>query len=75
MYQVNIEEAKTNLPDLIDAAVNGEEVIIAKDEQCLVKLVPVSRAKSRPQFGSAKGLITMSEDFEEPLEDFEEYVR
>lgn len=75
MHQVNIEEAKTHLPDLIDAAVNGEEVIIAKDEQHLVKLVPVARANSRPQFGSAKGLITMSDDFDEPLEDFAEYTR
>jgi antitoxin (DNA-binding transcriptional repressor) of toxin-antitoxin stability system len=75
MHQVDIEEAKTHLPDLIDAAVNGEEVIIAKDEQRLVKLVPVARAKPRPQFGSAKGLITMSDDFDEPLEDFAEYMR
>ena len=75
MHQVNIEEAKTHLPDLIDAAVNGEEVIIAKDEQRLVKLVPVARAKPCPQFGSAKGLITMSDDFDEPLEDFAEYMR
>lgn len=75
MHQVSIEEAKTSLPDLIDAAVNGEEVVIAKDEQHLVRLVPVPRKKSRPQFGSAKGLITMSGGFEEPLEDFEEYMR
>ncbi len=27
----------------------------------------------RPQFGSARGLITISEDFDEPLEDFEKY--
>ncbi len=65
-----------HLSDLIDAAVNGEEVVIAKDEQHLVKLMPVSRVNaSRPQFGSAKGLITMSDDFDEPLEDFEEYMR
>lgn len=75
MHQVNIEEAKTHLPDLIDAAIKGEEVVIAKDEQHPVKLVPVSRAKPRPQFGSAKGLITMSDDFDEPLEDFAEYMR
>jgi antitoxin (DNA-binding transcriptional repressor) of toxin-antitoxin stability system len=75
MHQVNIEEAKTHLLDLIDAAVNGEEVVIAKDEQHLVKLVPVSRARPRPQFGSAKGLITMADDFDEPLEDFAEYMR
>lgn len=75
MHQVSIEEAKTSLPDLIDAAVNGEEVVIAKDEQHLVRLVPVPRTKSCPRFGSAKGLITMLGDFEEPLEDFEEYMR
>jgi antitoxin (DNA-binding transcriptional repressor) of toxin-antitoxin stability system len=75
MHQVNIEDAKTQLPELIDAAVNGEEVVIAKDEQHIVKLVPIAQAKSRPQFGSAKGLITMSDDFDAPLEDFEEYIK
>ena len=75
MYQVNIDEAKIHLPDLIDAAVNGEEVVISKDDQHIVKLVPVSTVKPRPQFGSAKGLITMSEDFDEPLEDFEDYMK
>jgi len=27
-----------------------------------------------PEFGSAKGLIKMSDDFDEPLEDFAEYA-
>lgn len=75
MHQINIEDAKTNLHDLIDAAVNGEEVVIAKDDQHIVKLVPIARAKPAPQFGSAKGLITMSDDFEEPFADFEEYMK
>lgn len=75
MHQVNIEDAKTHLPDLIDAAVNGEEVVITKDDQHIVKLVPIARATSHPQFGSAKGLIVMSDDFDEPLKDFEEYMR
>lgn len=73
MHQINVEDAKSNLPDLIDAAINGEEVVISKDDQHIVKLVPVSLAKPRPQFGSAKGLISMSDDFDEPLEDFAEY--
>lgn len=74
MNQINIEEAKTNLPELIDAAINGEEIVIAKDEEHVVKLVPISRAKPHPQFGSAKGLISISDDFDEPLEDFAEYM-
>jgi len=74
MHQVNIEEAKDHLPDLIDAAVKGEEIVITKDDQHRVKLVPIQNTKARPQFGSGKGLITMSDDFDAPLEDFEEYT-
>jgi len=74
MHQITVEDAKSNLPDLIDAAINGEEVVITKDDQHIVKLVPVSWAKPRPQFGSAKGLISMSDDFDEPLGDFAEYM-
>ena len=74
MHQITVEDAKSNLPDLIDTAINGEEVVITKDAQHIVKLVPVSQAKPRPQFGSAKGLISMSDDFDGPLEDFAEYM-
>jgi antitoxin (DNA-binding transcriptional repressor) of toxin-antitoxin stability system len=74
MQQVSIEEAKATLPDLIEAAVGGDEVRIAKDDQHIVKLVPVSGTKPAPQFGSAKGLIAMAEDFDAPLKDFDEYA-
>jgi antitoxin (DNA-binding transcriptional repressor) of toxin-antitoxin stability system len=74
MHQINIDEARSNLPDLIDAAINGEEIVIAKDDQHVVKLVPIAREKPCPQFGSAKGLISISDDFDEPLEDFAEYM-
>jgi antitoxin (DNA-binding transcriptional repressor) of toxin-antitoxin stability system len=65
MQQVTIDEAKAHLPDLIEAALNGVEVVIEKDEQPVVKLVPVSQSKPRPKFGSAQGLITISDDFDE----------
>ena len=75
MQHIDVREAKDKLTSLIDAAVNGEEVVITKDGLQTVRLVPVSPAKPRPQFGSARGLITMSPDFDEPLDDFEEYTR
>jgi prevent-host-death family protein len=75
MHQVDLDEAKSHLPDLVEAAIKGEEVVITKDDQPVVKLVPIALTKPHPQFGSAKGLITMSEDFDEPLEDFDEYMR
>ena len=77
MSRVNIEEARVQLRSLIEAAMNGEEVLLAKDERHVVKLVPAPAmaAKPRPQFGSARVQIVMSEDFDAPLEDFEPYMR
>lgn len=74
MTQITLAEASQNLSELIDAALSGEEIIIIKDNQLVVKLTPVSPVKSRRQPGSAKGLITIAEDFDEPLEEFQEYM-
>ena len=70
MNPITITEAAQKLPDLIDAALRGEEVIITKNGS-IVKLIPATSVKPRPKFGSAKGLIEISDDFDEPLEDFE----
>ena len=75
MPQVSVDEAKSHLPDLIDAALRGTEVVIKKDNESAVKLVPISSPKPNPRFGSAKGLITLAEDFDAPLEDFAEYMK
>lgn len=74
MHQVTIEEAKIQLPELIEAAVQGEDVFITKQDQQVVKLVAVVQSGQRPQFGSARGLIEMSDDFDEPLADFDAYL-
>ncbi|MBI3650109.1 MAG: DUF2281 domain-containing protein [Acidobacteria bacterium] len=66
MQQVNIDEARAHLPDLIEAALNGVEIVIAKDEQPVVKLVPIPQARLRPKSGSAEGLMTISDDSDEP---------
>jgi len=73
MVKVALEEAATRLPALIEAAVNGEDVYITVDNQ-MIRLVPETIIKVPRQFGRAKGLIHMSEDFDEPLEDFREYM-
>jgi antitoxin (DNA-binding transcriptional repressor) of toxin-antitoxin stability system len=75
MHQVTLEEAKTRLADLIDAALRGEEVAITMDDRQAVRLVPMRSGKRRRQFGYAKGLIVMSEEFDAPLTDFDEYTR
>ena len=42
MQQVSIRAAKTNLSKLIDAALAGDDVVIAKGNNPLVRLVPIA---------------------------------
>jgi hypothetical protein len=44
-----------------------------KQIQIIVQEVPL--ANKRRQCGSVKGLVWMSDDFNEPLEEFEDYYR
>ncbi len=80
MIHVQLDDAKTQLPDLIDAAIRGETVLIEteKGEQGthVVQLVAVLQAARRKRkAGSAKGLIIhMADDFDAPLEDLREYM-
>ncbi len=75
MQQINLAEASLHLPELIEAAINGEEIIITKDDLPVVKLTLVSRVEKRPSlFGSAKDLITISDDFDASIEDFKDYM-
>jgi antitoxin (DNA-binding transcriptional repressor) of toxin-antitoxin stability system len=71
-HQYNIGEAKARLPQLVRETLSGVEVIIARDNKPLVKLVSLAGGRWKP--GSAKGQIWMSPDFDAPLEDFEDYM-
>jgi prevent-host-death family protein len=73
MSVVNIHEAKTHLSRLVEEAVQGGEVIIARANKPLVRLVPVEGALAPRRLGTAAGKVWMSEDFDEPLPDFDEY--
>jgi len=45
--QVNVHEAKTQLSKLIEAALAGEEVIIARGPKPAVRLVPIAQGDFR----------------------------
>lgn len=69
MPTVNVHEAKTHLSRLIDAAMAGEEVVIAKDGKPFVRLEPVLREARKP--GAAKGKGEVTPEFFDPLPDEE----
>ena len=66
---VNIDEAKSQLADLIAIASQGEEVIIMQDGKPLARLVPIAKPKSKRIAGLNRGSIWTSQDFDEPLPD------
>ena len=53
--QVTIHAAKTNLSKLIDAALSGEEVVIAKGRKPVVKIVPIDQSPFK--IGLLKGQV------------------
>ncbi len=60
--QFTVHAAKTNLSKLIDAALSGEEVVIAKGSKPVVKLVPIEQRSFK--IGILKGkLIGDAPDF------------
>jgi len=72
LYLLNVTEAQPRLDELIGEASGGEEVVIARDDGAAVRLVPVE-ARGVPRFGSARGMFTMSDDFDASLDDFAPY--
>ncbi len=75
MYQIELDKAKSQIEALIQTALDGQEVVITRNDEPVLKLVPVSKSTIRRKAGSAKGMIAISEDFDEPLEDFREYMQ
>lgn len=66
---VNIHQAKTQLSRLLERVRQGEEVIVAKAGRPIAKLVPFGDTVRRRTPGSARGKISMSDDFDAPLPD------
>lgn len=64
---VNLHAAKTHLSRLVERAVAGEEIIIARAGKPVAKLVPLERAPARRVLGQFAGELRVSDDFDAPL--------
>lgn len=73
MRQVNMLEAKTSLSELVAAALRGEEIVIARANRPVVRLVPVEPVLRERHFGWAAGKIRVTDDFDAPLDAFADY--
>lgn len=70
MTTMSVPDATAQLAQLIDRALAGEDVVIARGGQPLIRLVPVTtETKTRRGRGAWRGRVRIADDFDElPVE-------
>lgn len=69
MKTVTMHEAKTQLSRLVERALAGEEIVIARRKEPLVRLTVIGKPEARRQVGALKGLVgCMGEGFNDTFE-------
>ena len=67
MDSVNVHQAKTQLSRLLERVERGEEIVIARNGRPIARIVPMGQQPRKP--GRFKGLISVPDDFNDPLPD------
>ena len=73
---MSVNEAQAKLKELIEALAPGDDIVITENQQTVSKLIGDRTANvTRPAPGLGKGsILYMAPDFDEPLEEFKEYM-
>jgi prevent-host-death family protein len=66
---VNMHQAKSSLSRLVERALAGEDVVIARNGEPLVRLVPIPKKREPRVPGRMKGQIWIAPDFDEMSEE------
>jgi prevent-host-death family protein len=69
MEIANIHQAKTQLSRLVERALEGEEIIIARSGRPMVRLVPIRDSDAPRKGGQWKGKVRIAKDFDELPDD------
>jgi len=67
METVTIHTAKTTLSQLLARVEAGEEIILARGNEPIAKLVPYRAPPTKRRFGAMRGIIRIGPAFFEPL--------
>jgi antitoxin (DNA-binding transcriptional repressor) of toxin-antitoxin stability system len=71
---VTLEEAQSNLPELIDRLQPGTEIVITRDDQPVAELHLPLEVLPSPRFGNCQGALTIFTEDDKHLPDFKEYM-
>ncbi|MCC5847629.1 MAG: type II toxin-antitoxin system prevent-host-death family antitoxin [Verrucomicrobia bacterium] len=73
MKTVSMHEAKTHLSRLVNLALAGEEVVIARHNRPMVRLTVVTpQTPTRKMGGLPNLIVNMDDTFDEPIEDWQD---
>lgn len=71
MREINLHYAKTHLSRLVDAALAGEDIVIARAGTPLVRLEPLAPPQEKRILGIDQGKIWIADDFDSPMPELE----
>lgn len=74
MHSVDVSQVELRFAELLRRVQAGEEVIVTRENEPVARIVPASTSTRKPRFGAASGLLTVADDFDEPLDDFAPYT-
>jgi antitoxin (DNA-binding transcriptional repressor) of toxin-antitoxin stability system len=74
MLKLTLNEAQNQLPNILKAVAEGQQVIIQNHDGKNFEIIFLPVASQSPQYGSAKGIVKMLDNFDDPIEDFEDYM-
>lgn len=65
---INVAAAKARLPELIERAARGEEIVLSRAGKPRARLVPLDASRKALRVpGKGKGRFRITRDFDEPL--------
>ena len=71
---VNMSDAKSNCSKLVQRAAAGEDIVIANHGKPVAMLTRLPPKHRKMPWGIFEGKIHMTDDFDEPLEEFKDYL-
>lgn len=74
LENITLEDAQSNLPEIIDHLKPGTEIIITRNNQPVAALHLPSGTMPQPRFGSCRGALTMLAEDDAHLQDFKDYM-
>lgn len=64
---IDLAQVPPAIADLLNDVLQGDEVVVTRGQEPVARIVPIPRSSRRGGFGSLRGQIRMSDDFDEPL--------